>query len=279
MSFSAEPTNLLLDGPFTREGLKSLRGLDGLVGLSFFWHTTDLRGDDLQALDGLSNLAYLGCPDKLCDDDAMSHIAALPKLRMLMGQGAVATDQGFSSLSRSKTIEYFWGRECPNLKGPGFVALSGMRALKGLAVNCKFVDDAALATLPDFPSLKELVPMGFVDDDFRHIGRSKQLESLTLMYCRETTDAATSHLVGMPNLKKYHAGYTLITDTSLQLLSRIKSLEEISFEGCKFITDAGITFLTALPHLREISVGGCPKVTRSGMTGFDSSVRINYDTR
>jgi hypothetical protein len=279
MSFSAEPTNLLIDGPFTRKGLDNLRGLDGLFGLSFFWHTSRLRGDDLQVLDGLSNLVYLGCQDQLCDDDAMQHIAALPKLRMLMGQGTVATDVGFESFSRSKTIEYFWGRECPNLNGRAFVALSRMPALKGLAVSCKFVDDAALASLPDFPVLRELMPMDVGDDGFRHIGRCQQLESLILMYCRDTTDVTTSHIVGMPALKKYHAGYTLITDASLEMLSQIESLEEISFEGCKFITDAGIPFLTTLPRLREISIGGCPKVTRSGVKGFASGVRVNYDPR
>lgn len=283
MSFSAEPTNLLIDGPFTRKGLAALRGLDGLAGLSFFWHTSRLRGDDLQALDGLSNLAYLGCQDQLCDDDAMRHIAALPRLRMLMGQGTIATNDGFVSLSRSRTIEYIWGRECPNLSGPGFIALSRMPALKGLAVSCKFVDDAALSTLPDFPSLKELMPMDVPDDGFRHIGRCERLESLILMYCRDTTDVATRHLVGMPDhtprLKKYHAGYTMITDTSLELLTDLDSLEEISFEGCKFITDAGLPFLTTLPHLRELTIGGCPKVTRSGIAGFAPTVRVNYDTR
>jgi len=279
MSFSTEPTNLLIDGPFTRKGLNNLRGLDGLFGLSFFWHTSVLRGDDLQVLDGLANLVYLGCQDQLCDDDAMRHIGALPKLRMLMGQGTVATDEGFESLSRSKTIEYFWGRECPNFKSRGFVALSRMPALKGLAVSCKFVDDAALASLPDFPVLRELMPMDVADDGFRHIGRSQHLESLILMYCRDTTDVATSHITRMPGLKKYHAGYTLITDASLEMLSRIESLEELSFEGCKFITDAGIPFLTTLPRLREISIGGCPKVTRSGVKGFASGVRVNYDPR
>ena len=279
MSFSAEPTNLLIDGPFTREGLNNLRGLDGLAGLSFFWHTSNLRGEDLQGLDGLSNLAYLGCQDKLCDDDAMRHIAALPKLRMLMGQGTVATDGGFKLLSRSQTIEYFWGRDCPNLTGPGFVALSRMPALKGLAVSCKFVDDAALASLPDFPALRELMPMDVSDDGFHHVGRSQKIESLILMYCRDTGDIATSHITGMPKLKKYHAGYTLITDVSLELLSQIKSLEEMSFEGCKFISDSGLPFLTKLPHLREISIGGCPRVTRSGVTAFASGVRVNYDTR
>jgi len=278
MSFSAEPTNLLIDGPFTRKGLNSLRGLDGLFGLSFFWHTSRLEGADLQALDGLANLVYLGCQDQLCDDDAMRHIAALPKLRMLMGQGSVATDEGFKSLGRSQTIEYFWGRECPNLRGEGFVALSKMPALKGLAVSCKFVDDTALASLPDFPSLRELIPMDVGDEGFRHIGRSQQLASLILMYCRDTTDVATSHITRMANLKKYHAGYTLITDASLEMLSQIKSLEAISFEGCKFITDAGLPFLTTLP-LREISIGGCPKVTPSGVKGFASGVRVSYDTR
>lgn len=279
MSFGAAPTNLLLDGPFTRAGLSALRGLDGLVGLSFFWHTSRLRGDDLQGLDGLANLAFLGCQDALCDDDAMRHIAALPKLRMLMGQGAVASEEGFRALSRSRSIEYFWGRECPNFNGAAFVALSRMPRLQGLAVGCKLVDDASLALLPDFPALREFVPMEMGDDGFRHIGRCHGLESLILMYCRDTTDVATSHIVSLPRLKKYHAGYTLITDASLELLSRIASLERLSFEGCKFITDAGVPFLTTLPHLREISIGGCPKVTRSAMRGFTSDVRVNYDPR
>jgi len=154
-----------------------------------------------------------------------------------------------------------------------------MRALKGLAVSCEFVNDEGLAKLPDFQSLKEFLPMDVSDDGFRHIGRCQQLESLILMYCRDTGDVATSHIVGMPNLKKYHAGYTTITDRSLEMLSRITSLEELSFEGCKNISDAGIPFLTTLPRLREISIGGSPMVTRSGIAGFASSVRVNYDPR
>jgi hypothetical protein len=173
MSFGVEPTNLLIDGPFTRKGLDSLRGFDGLFGLSFFRHTSRLRGDDVQCLDGLSNLVFLGCPGQICDDDAMRHIAALPKLRMLMGQGTVATDPGFELFAQSQTIEYLWGRECPNLTGRGFVALSRMPALKGLAVSCKFVDDVALAKLPDFHVLRELMPMDVSDDGFRHMVAAK----------------------------------------------------------------------------------------------------------
>lgn len=276
MSFGADPTNLLIDGSLTRDGLDRLRGLDGLFGLSFFRHTSGFNGDDLQSLAALPNLGYFGCPGENCDDVAMDRISALPKLRMLMAQGTVATDEGFRRLSRSATIEYVWGRECPNLKGEGFSALAKMPALKGLAVSCKFVDDAALAKLPAFPALKELMPVDVSDEGFRHVGRCRGLESLVLMYCRDTTDAATEHIQTLPNLKKYHAGYTRITDRSLEMLSRMNSLEEVSFEGCKWITDAGFAALAGLPHLREISSGNCPNVTRAGISAFPTTIRVNY---
>jgi hypothetical protein len=67
----------------------------------------------------------------------MRHIAGIPRLRMLMAQGTVATDNGFAALSRSPTIEDIWGRECPNLQGRGFATLADMPALKGFAVSCK----------------------------------------------------------------------------------------------------------------------------------------------
>jgi len=276
MSFGVDPTNLLIDGPFTR--VTALSGLDGLFGLSFFRHTSNVRSDDLQSLAALPNLGFFGCPGEICDDDAMRHISALPNLRMLMAQGTVATDAGFKHFSQSQTIEYIWGRECPNLKGAGFAALANMPALKGLAVSCKFVEDAALAKLPSFPALKELMPMDVNDQGFRHVGRCHQLESLILMYCRDTTDIATEHIQSLPNLKKYHAGYTQITDRTLQILSRMHSLEELSFEGCKRITDAGLTALATLARLREVSVGGSPRVTRAAISAFPNNIRVNYSS-
>ena len=145
MSPDAEPNHLLIDGPFTNAGLASLAGLNGLFGLSFFWHCTEFTGDGLEPLKDLANLGFLGCEGERCDDPAMRHIAAIPRLRMLMGQGTVASDAGFATLSRSQTIEYIWGRECPNLTSRGFEALAAMPSLRGLAVSCKNVDDAALS--------------------------------------------------------------------------------------------------------------------------------------
>jgi hypothetical protein len=276
MAFDSGPTDLLLDGPFTSQGLAGIAGLDGLFGLSFFWHTSALTADGLEPLAELPNLGFLGCQGELCNDEAMRHIAAIPRLRMLMGQGTVAGDDGFAALSRSQTIEYIWGRECPNLKGRGFAALAAMPALAGLAVSCKHVGDAALSTLPRFPALRELMPMDVTDDGFRHLGRCERLEALWCMYCDQTGDIATGHIAGLTRLKRYYAGDTRITDRSLEILGRMSSLETLSFWQCAGITNAGVAVLARLPRLRELVLDGLPKVTREVTAVFPAGVRVKY---
>ena len=277
MSFSAQPNNLLLDGPVTDSGLRALAGLEGLVGVNLFWHTPAFTPAGLKAFAEVPNLAFLGCDGKRCNDEAMRQIAGIPRLRMLMAQGTVATDDGFEALSRSRTIEYIWGRECPNLTGRGFMALAAMPSLRGLAVSCARVEDEALAMLPRFPALTALMPMDVRDAGFLHVGRCTRLEHLWCMYCRDTTDAATEHLTGLSHLKSYYAGMTKITDRSLEILSRLPTLERLEFWEIAGITDAGLKALSALTRLREVSIGGSPAVTRAGVAQFAPHVRVKYE--
>lgn len=277
LSAEAAPNHLMLDGPFTNRGVAALAGLEGVFGLSFFWHLgPGFTPDGLAPLAALPHLGMLGCEGKLCNDEAMRHIGGLPKLRMLMAQGTVASDAGFAALSRSRTIEHIWGRECPNLTGRGFAALATMPALRGLAVSCKRVDDEALSLLPHFPALREFMPMDVPDAGFRHVGRCAELEALTCMYCRDTTDIATGHIAGLTKLRKYYAGRTRITDASLQILGRMDSLERLEFWEVFGITDAGVAELVGLPRLRELSIEGSPKVTRAVMGMFPAGVRVSY---
>ena len=279
MSFGdTDPNFLMLDGPFTDAGASGLAGLEGLFGVGFFWHTPALTPAGLAPLRTLPNLGALGCDGQLCDDTAMRHIAAIPRLRMLMAQGTVATDDGFAALSRSQTIEYIWGRECPNLQDRGFAALAALPSLRGLAVSCKRVGDAALAALPSFPALTALVPIDVQDAGFRHVGRCERLEKLTCMYCRDTGDAATEHLTGLTRLRHYYAGQTLITDRSLEILGGIVSLEEVELSACAGITNAGLPHLARLPRLRKVSLDATAAVTRAGLSVFPSHVRVDFWT-
>ena len=276
MSANTKPNHLLIDGPFTNAGLASLRGLEGLFALSFFWHCPAFTSEGLRPLQQLLNLGFLGCQNSHCDDQAMRHISDFPRLRMLMGQSAVASDAGFEALSRSQTIEYIWGRECPNLTSRGFSALASMPALRGLAVSCKNVGDASLARLVEFPALRQFMPMDVPDAGFRHIGRCQNLEALWCMYCRNTSDAATAHIAGLSQLKTYYAGKTEITDRSLETLGRMVSLEHVELWQCAGLTDTGLGYLASLPKLRELSLHGLSNVTRKAIAMFPQQVQIKY---
>jgi hypothetical protein len=274
----AEPQcHLLIDGPFTDEGLASLAGLDGVAELDLFWHVTGTTSDGFAHLAALRNLRSLGADGELADDVSMRHMAAIPRLRKLRAQNAVATDEGFEALSQSRTLEEFWGRECPNFGSRGFVAFSKMPSLRKLGIGCNNVDDAALASLPHFPALRELTPIAVPDDGFRHVGRCERLERLVCMYCRDTTDAATAHVANL-RLKHYYAGLTQITDRSLEILGRMPSLEQIELFECNGITDAGLVFLAPLPQLREIHLDSLPGVTLAGTRVFPAHVRVKYST-
>ena len=277
MTFESGPTHLLLDGPFTDAGLASLAGLNGLFGLTFFWHCPAFTAAGLAPLKDLANLGFVGCQDQRCDDDAMRCIAAIPRLRMLMGQGAVAGDAGFAALSRSPTLEYFWGRDCPNFTGRGLAAMSRMPSLRGLSVSLGNVDGDSLSLLPHFPALRELTPMDIRDEGFRHVGRCERLEKLWCMYCRDTGDDSTEQLAGL-RLKLYYAGKTRITDRSLEILGTMESLESLEFWECPGITNAGAAELVGLPRLRELCFDGIPGVTRDVIALFPETVHVKVNT-
>lgn len=268
--------HLLIDGPFTNSGLASLAGLDGVFELDLFWHVTGITADGFEVLRHLPNLVSLGCDGELSNDAAMRHIASIPRLRKLRAQGTAATDDGFIALSRSASLEHFWGRECPNLTGRGFAALSRMPALRTLGVSCKKVDDEALSSLPRFPALRDLTPIDVKDEGFRHVGRCERLERLSCMYCRDTTDVATGCIAGL-QLKTYYAGLTKITDLSLEILGRMLSLESIELYETKGVTNAGLAHLADLPRLREIHLSGLPNVTLAGAQVFPPHVRVDYN--
>jgi Leucine-rich repeat (LRR) protein len=271
-SYEAGPNYLGLRGTFTNRGFADLAGLDGLFALNVDDRKLAITA---AALPSIANLPHLGWLAFDAKDDAMPHIAAMPKLRFLLCQDTEAGDDGFVALSRSRSIEYIWGRRCHNLRSRGFTALATMPSLRGLSVSCKNVDDDGVAALPRFPALRELMPMDVPDAGYRHIGQCEKLESLVLMYCRDTSDAATEHLAGLPGLKKYFASYTKITDRSMEVLSRMDSLESISFYGCPSVTNAGVMALARLPRLRELTVSG-PNINSACAATFPAHVKAKF---
>jgi hypothetical protein len=276
MGASKLPNRLMIDGDFTDTGLAALDGLDGVAALSFFWHSKAFTAAGLEPLRRLPRLEVFGVDGDQCGDEAMRQIASIPRLRQLQAQGATAGDAGWKALSRSQTLEYIWGRDCPNFGSEAFIALADSPAVRGIGISCKLVDDSALAALPRFPALRQFVSIDVSDDGFRHIGSCENLESLYCMYCRDTGDAATEHLRRLQKLRNYYAGMTQITDRSLVILGQMEAFEKLEFWQCMSITDAGVVHLAALPKLQQIEIHGSPKVSRSIIQLFREGVDVHY---
>ena len=264
------PNHLSLRGSFTDAGMRHLRALDGLYSLDIDDRRLPITAAGLEPLVALAHLGALNADAK---DDWMPHIARMPHLRALGIQDTTAGDAGFIALSRSRSIEYIWGRRCHNLSARGFKALADMPALRALSVSCLNVDDDAIAMLPSFPALEELMPMDVPDAGYRHIGKCRGLQSLILMYCRDTTDAATEHLTALSNLSYYFNSYTTITDRTPELLSGMDSIERITFDACHGLTNAGVARLARLPKLQELRVSG-HGITSDVSSAFSPRVEV-----
>lgn len=273
LSPEAEPNSLMLRGTLTDRGMAALAGLDGLFALNVHDARLGLTAAALAPLAGLAHLGFLAFD---ATDEAMPYVAALPNLRFLMCQDTAAGDDGFAALSRSRSIEYIWGRRCRNLRRRGFQAMANMPALRALAVSLDDVGDAGASALPSFPALRELMPMALPDAQYRHVGRCAALESLVLMYCRDTTDLATEQIARLPRLASYYASYTRITDRTPELLAGMASLERVELAGCAGVTDAGIAALARAPQLRELRLAGMQNASRAGVTGFPAGIRVEF---
>jgi hypothetical protein len=213
------------------------------------------------ALGPLTALPHLGALTIDAHDASMPYIAEMPALQALLCQDTDATDDGFIALSASRSLQMIWGRRCYGLGDRGFTAMARMPQLRALSVSLKHVSSETLALLPLFPALRELMPMDMPDADFAHVGKCTHLESLILMYCRDTGDVATEHLASLTSLRRYFVSYNQITDRTPALLAGLPSLEELTFSGCAQVTDVGIRALTALPSLRLLRLDGMHGVT------------------
>src|SRR5438552_260081 len=62
-------------------------------------------------------------------------------------------------------------------------------------------------------------------------------------------------------------------DSSGPTLSKLTSLEEISFYGCPGVTNAGVAALARLPRLRQVKVSG-PQITTECAAAFPALVQV-----
>lgn len=115
-------------------------------------------------------------------------------------------------------------------------------------------DMAALAQLPHLTHL-DLSLTRVTDQGMQQLRNAPGIVELNLYYAELVTDEGMSALKGWKKLKRLNARGAKISDTTLEHVSGIASLEYIDV-GNALVTDVGLERLVNLPNLKGLSFGG-----------------------
>ena len=102
----------------------------------------------------------------------------------------------------------------------------------------------------------------------------RELDSLILMYCRDTSDLATEHIIGCRSSALISRATRGITDRTPELLSQMDSLEKVTLDSWQS-DECRIGSSDRLPRLRELLVSG-PGITPDIVNAFPARVRVHY---
>jgi|SRR5262245_3310214 len=137
--------------------------------------------------------------------------------------------------------------------------------ITGVDLRSSWVTDSDLPQLVDLPYLThlDLSLTRITDHGLQQLKDAPGIVDLNLYYAELVTDEGLAALRGWKKLKRLNLCGTKITDTTLEHLANVTTLESLD-AGFAQITDVGLDHLTSLPNLKELLIGG-NKLTDNGL--------------
>ena len=149
------------------------------------------------------------------------------------------------------------------LPGPAERNASG--EIVALDMRGEWVTDSDLRQLASMPKLEllDLSLTRITDHGLKLMRDLKGVRELNLYFAENVTDEGIAALKGWKNLRRLNLRGTKITDTTLEHLAGLSSLESLDV-GFAQVTDNGLERLGALENLKELTIGG-NKLTDVGL--------------
>jgi internalin A len=137
--------------------------------------------------------------------------------------------------------------------------------ITGVDLRFSWVTDSDLPRLVDLPYLThlDLSLTRITDHGLQQLKNAPEIVDLNLYYAEQVTDEGMAAVRGWKKLKRVNLRGTKITDTTLEHLAHVKTLESLD-AGFAQITDVGLDRLTPLLNLKELVIGG-NKLTDAGL--------------
>lgn len=137
--------------------------------------------------------------------------------------------------------------------------------ITGVDLRATWVTDADLPQLAALPYLThlDLSLTRISDHGLQQLKNAPGIVELNLYYAEQITDEGMAALKGWRKLRRLNLRGTKITDTTLEHLANVTTLEALDV-GFAQITDVGLDRLTPLTQLRELVLSG-NKLTDTGL--------------
>ena len=132
-------------------------------------------------------------------------------------------------------------------------------------LRASWVTDSDLSQLAALPYLThlDLSQTRITDLGLQQLKAAPGIVELNLYYAEQITDEGMAAAKGWKKLKRINLRGTKVTDTTLEHLANVTTLEALDV-GFAQITDVGLDRLTPLVNLKELVVGG-NKLTDMGL--------------
>ena len=262
---------IALAGRADDRALAPLVHLTGLRSLDLTGTTITDRG--LAEVARLRSLKWLALPEGITEE-ALVHLAGLPKLEGLLLAGKGLTGPGLVQLRRIPTLRVLSLNGQSALQDAALAPLAELPRLESLSLNgASRISDAGVDLLVRSPSLRKLDLFGtqVTPQGVARLAKLPSLEYLNLNTQPGLDDGALAALSRLPNLKRLRLGVSrtqYYTGTGLAELTKLEHLELLHLSG-PGVTDAALRQVAKLSGLRELFILNSP-MSNTGLAALAS---------
>uniref|UniRef100_A0A7S4AJR3 F-box/LRR-repeat protein 15-like leucin rich repeat domain-containing protein n=1 Tax=Pseudo-nitzschia australis TaxID=44445 RepID=A0A7S4AJR3_9STRA len=225
----------------------------------------DLRGSQRLTDKGLLQLSDLSSLE----------IAKLDNCHSIQGRGLIA-------LARSCQLHTLSLANCRRLTDEAIINISHLISLEALSLDgCRCLTDRSLVAISNLVRIKKLDLSQcdlITDSGCKELEHCENIEELSLGWCRSITDQGIETLASQhgrsKNMRILSLARIPITNTGIQHVGKLISLEELDLNGCFNIGSQSLgNMLATLKNLTNLDVSYCPGILRSSWQGKIKSLK------